>query len=107
MTNPYFSVGEEVIVVVEHGSQHNGDHVIEAILPKGRHELPETGGFHNVTDLFAYKMVGIGYDDVPDEYSGYFKQSSLRKKHKPSDESFTDMITHLNKEPIHEYRRRG
>jgi len=98
MNEPYFQVGEEVILVSRLWPELNGDHVIEHRLTTGlwsNRYKPDS--MVDITSPAAYKLVGLD-PGVTIEGSGYFGQPSLRKKHKPSTESFHELITNTIKE---------
>ena len=89
MSNPYFEIGEEIIL------QTN--------------LYPELNGEHTITDysfeLFDDESGGTGLRHGYELSCGdWFDQSCLRKKHKGSEdnESFSQLITNLNKqtEPV-------
>jgi len=97
MTQPYFSVGEEVILESKNYPEFNGEHVVEHIRAKGiyptRHDLL----FYRVVEGFAYKLIGIDESCFPASDSNpYFGQPTLRKKHPPSTESFSEMMDKIN-----------
>ena len=100
MNEPYFQVGEEVIVIGAKGSDFDGDAVVIDILEPfiGRIENPRSPGnfMVNRTDEAIY-WTSNSRADVPNR-SGWSYQSSLRKKHKPSTQSFSNLITNI--EPI-------
>lgn len=100
MNEPYFQVGEEVILVSKSVPELNGEYVVEHALPHGNWPNPYPSEFKriNVTEGAGYKLMGIeASETIP---TGYFKQSALRKKHKPSSQSFSNLITNI--EPIEE-----
>ena len=93
MSQPYFRVGEQVILVSKDSPQLNGEHIVEDILRKGIQSNPFDGGaMVDVTSAFSYKLEGIEPSDTL-YGTGYFVQETLRKKHKPSDESFSELMT--------------
>jgi len=94
MRNPYFSVGEEVILVSNSAPHLNGEHVVEWIMPPGVHENPYDKPHSVSGTTFGYKLVGVDPEDTPST-SGIFDQPALRKKHKPSPESFTEMMGNI------------
>jgi len=87
MTQPYFSVGEIVILVSPRFPDYNGEYVIEDIVFGFKYIL---GGL--------YIPEGVkGVDGKT--WSGYTKRSSLRKKYEPPEdnESFSEMLDNLDK----------
>jgi hypothetical protein len=98
MTRPLFEVGEQVILQSKQYPQYNGEYFIEYIIFKGAaHKCRLTGKllckksgaeFVYILDQpFASKKV-IGSEVG-------FNESALRKKHKPSDLSFGDLMVSL------------
>lgn len=86
MSRPLFAVGEEVILQSVNYPEANGDYVIiEAFygqaLDSVTREL-ETAFFY-MLDTDAYKK------------GEWWHQESLRKKHKPTDESFDEMMNNI------------
>jgi len=91
----YFQVGEEVIVAVPNQPQFDGPAIVlEAEAPHivgwtsphcGQHWLKATSQYSYWLDISAIDRV--------EGWSGYFAQSSLRKKPKPSDDAFESMMT--------------
>ncbi len=95
MNEPYFQVGEEVILVSVKHPHVNGDYVVEDILPPNQTVDPYNSNHLITKDGTAgYKLEGL--DDVGN--SVWWTQNSLRKKHKPSTQSFSNLITNI--EPI-------
>ena len=102
MDKPYFEVGEEVVLVSKYNPECNGDYIVCGIANHAQVEatLPDFGfigvqirhfydlGFsREITSKKGYAM------DSP-----YFGQPALRKKHKPSDESFSELMNNYYKE---------
>lgn len=93
---PYFSVGEEVILFSKLQPESNGEYVVERIILPG--------------EIIVCRLTGIEIQDSGEETFGYifdnpimdtdcvygvevvWAQESLRKKHKPADQSFSDLI---------------
>jgi len=96
MNKPYFEVGETVILRSPNSPALGGEYIVEHSLPYGEHPNKFDSEFHNVrvTEAFGYKLVGIEPKDTT-HGSGYFRQSSLKKKHKPFGKSFQELITNL------------
>ena len=93
MTQPYFNVGETVILQSVDDPHLSGEHAIEHCLAIGAHANPYKDGFTvTITESYGYKLFGIDHGDTISG-SGYYRQSALRKKHKPSDESFSEIMT--------------
>lgn len=94
MSAPYFQVGEEVIVISKRMPEFNGDHTIDKVFEKGVHRLFIGGEFIllEVMGACGYVLSDIGLHEHKGSVT-IFAQSTLRKKHKPSDESFSELIT--------------
>lgn len=93
---PYFSVGEEVILCSKLQPEINGEYVVERIILPG--------------EIIVCRLTGIQFQDYGEQSFGYmfenaimdndcidgievvWSQKSLRKKHRPADQSFSDMI---------------
>lgn len=94
---PWFSVGEEVILNSRECPECNGEYVVDVVVPAfggtrcritGKYFLTGGGGF-------GYKLSEAFLGDRGVEY--LWSQSALKKKHKPSNESFGTMMDNLNK----------
>jgi len=98
MNEPYFQVSEDIILASVDSPELNGDYAIEDILPPGQTFDPYCPGVPMEAGDWAYKLVGI---DIPKSHSPgcvWWSQCALRKKHKPSTQSFSNLITNI--EPI-------
>jgi hypothetical protein len=94
MTQPKFSVGEQVILQSKGKPQYNGEYIVQGIAMPGK--------FYRGIEQPVYCT--IGYDlgivitenflDVRDGYS-LWCESALRKKHQPSTESFSQIMNGL------------
>jgi hypothetical protein len=89
MTQPYFSIDEEVILQSRNHPQYNGDNVVEKIITPGTKLKSGLGVYIGI----QYGIYGIDLGKDSDGDQSYFNQSALRKKHKPSDESFSELMT--------------
>jgi len=97
MTQPYFSVGEEVILKSKDNPHLNGEYIIEDLKSRGLHMNPfKNNDIINVTVSYGYKLAGIDPRDTS-AGTGYFSQSALRKKHQPPEdnESFSEIINNI------------
>jgi len=82
MTQPYFSVGEEVVLVSKESPELNGEYVIESIITDWEFDP-------------GYDLEGITLDEGPGT-NVHWAQEALRKKHKPSDKSFSELMDTAN-----------
>lgn len=94
---PYFSAGEEVILCSKSLPEYNGEYVVEKILHEGlRHVCRISGQEFIVSEgqsYFSYILdEAIPSDAHFQFYDIGFMESALRKKHKPSDQSFSELI---------------
>ena len=91
MSNPYFSVGEEVILVSVDYPELNGDYIILDV-------MPPTGNIIRGRDGLMYRHNNLDYSIGEGGRNGldHWAQSALRKKHKPSTDSFTEMMSNIN-----------
>jgi hypothetical protein len=99
MSQPYFAVGEEVILVSKSHPECNGEHTVARIFIQGD-EYKSTSGkpWQNTSDTIGYWLES---DDIERRNNGkLWSQSALRKKHPPSTESFTELMSNITKELI-------
>lgn len=97
--NPYFSVGEEVILCSKSNPQLNGNYIVETAIKTGTYsECRITGRSIRCTNGlsdYGYRLEGLlvkcefGFEAIWD-------QSALRKKHKGSDKSFDEIVKSLH-----------
>lgn len=97
MNHPYFSVGEEVILVSKMQPQYNGDQIVEYVIPPGEHPDPLNSNVIVEGPGYGYRLAGLS---LHEDRGLYFDESALRKKYKPSDESFSELMTNYNTEPV-------
>jgi len=93
--NQYFEIGEEVVLVSEMDSSLNGEYVITDIDPPHDKDYmcPYTGTFMEPTRSYGYKLDELIFvSKITGDSICWFDQSALRKKHKPSDESFGEIM---------------
>lgn len=87
MSNPYFSIGEEVILVSRAIPESNGEYAIsDHYFGEGR--LVDSG---EVDIAHNYRLEG-------EETHLWFDQSALRKKHKPAEDSekWSEIMSNIN-----------
>lgn len=99
---PLFSVGEEVILQSVDLPHLNGEYIVEKILHGGEETV-----CHITKFIYIKSFNGMGYsyilgglsdkntlmsDGVTRELERSWYESALRKKHKPSGDSFENMI---------------
>lgn len=90
MNKPLFEVGEEVILCSINKPEKNGDAVV---LSCGHKAI--TRNVHTreiLRDVFCYKLTIQG-----DQGGCNWLESTLRKRHKPSDNSFEEMMSNLDR----------
>lgn len=88
---PYFSVGEEVILCSNDYPQYNGCQVIEGVYASGEIVKCRITGYCGPSSDLGYRISGICIQSDNGK-EGLWRQSVLRKKHKPSDQSFQELI---------------
>lgn len=81
---PYFSIGEEVVVQSSFSPEHNGEDIIESMMY----------GTVTLKDDTTYEGWLYITEQQTDKTLSYI-EPSLRKKHKPSDESFHSLMSSL------------
>lgn len=96
--NSWFDVGEEVVIQSVSNPQYNGkSFIIKNIFDKGERYQDRANGYNYfMTDGPGFLMEQVLKDATEsDGRELVFNQSALRKKHKPSDESFKDMMQNI------------
>lgn len=86
MTRPYFSVGEEVILVSEYYPEYNGEYIVEVIKGPNTFLCPYSGN-KVFLDEVGYKLDGLTFNNE----SNWWAQNTLRKKPKLSDDEFDEI----------------
>lgn len=81
---PKFEVGEEVILQSISAPELNGDTVVLDV----RYCVYRNWSTKELEEGYLYQLGIKGHNDG-------WMESSLRKKHKPSDMSFTDLMTSI------------
>jgi len=91
MREPLYKVGEEIILVSKNWPAYNGEYVVEVVHKDGdiTPKTPPT-----IIDTDGGYSYYLGFN-VPDNSYTHWCEQSLRKKHKPSDDSFEDMMNKL------------
>lgn len=85
--NPLFKVGEEVILQAVNLTKYNGEHIIEDLI----FEDDATAWDGSKYVGYSYKLEGV---DV------WFVEPVLRKKYKPSEFTFDQLMNSLNLEMV-------
>jgi hypothetical protein len=100
MNKPYFEVGETVILESDTQPEYNGEYVVGDIRAKDEHLsiLMLEGRLPAVAVSDFYYDLGVTFISVLKNEIDYVGQRFLRKKHKPSTESFHELITNTIKE---------
>jgi len=82
MTQPKFSVGEEVILCSKNCPEFNGEYTVVA-------------SFYGETfSRQGKRYIGWNYD-LDSTHVNYWWETALRKKHKPSDMSFDSLMNSI------------
>ena len=94
---PKFKVGEEVVLQSKTHPQYNGEYVVERVLYQGQKFIcRSTGNVGTVRVDVGYLLNEIFMEE--DSYAeSRVEESELRKKYKPSDKSFDELIGEINK----------
>jgi len=103
MSNPYFSVGEEVILRSKYYPQYDGEYIVSEVIPFAdakRLSYEKGMNFRDFPESYHYSLDGLSCDvtnntDDSTKTWHYWSQRSLRKKHKPSTDSFTEMMGNI------------
>lgn len=100
MRQPLFSEGEKVILKSIKFPQFNGVYHISKIVWKGCNNICSITGTtyhtHEIEEPFVYALCELG--EVNDRGFEYvWRESSLRKWHDPSSDSFDEMMEKLKK----------
>lgn len=99
MSQPLFSVGEEVVLQSKSHPKHNGEYIVHAIVTDND---VYPCRFSSINLYFQDGGYGYVLDEVLTEYlEGYetevvWAECALRKKHKPSEFRFNELIKELN-----------
>lgn len=98
MKHPLFSVGEKVLLQSKSRPDCNGEYIVEAIVGPGTQYFDRRV---NHTVLLEYENDKIGYllnksfDSWIDKFEIKWSESALRKKHKPSQFTFDQLISEI------------
>lgn len=99
MNKPLFEVGEEVIAQFKNYPHYNGEYIVVEVLTLDEYkkEFPSFRAF----GPFYYRLEGLKIigNMAPDRTTDCASESSLRKKHKPSEMSFDGLMDFL-KSPV-------
>lgn len=99
MSGQYFEIGEEIILASENRPELNGEYIIKDVMPPNRinYICTVTGSLMRAnTDFFCYALDGLVFECRKTKNpSAFWHQSALRKKHKPSEESFSEIMSNL------------
>lgn len=82
-----FEVGEEVILYVKDSPELCGS----CVVTERSHTMMQNTVTGNMLTSCFYRV------DTTEQYDNWWIESALHKKHKPSDQSFEDMIAKINK----------
>lgn len=93
---PWFSVGEEVILQSTQFPEYNGEYCVTRILNKGDiFQCRLSGRFAVKSDSLTSYVLNESFKDSDGATEIIWFQSALRKKHKPSDRSFGELMNNL------------
>ena len=101
MKKPLFEIGETVVrqAPSPYYSEYNGEYIVESIITRQDYEyaIPGVKGMHG----FYYKLRGLAIHlenfagDKTGKITSYTWEGFLRKKHKPSELSFQELVSSL------------
>lgn len=95
MNNPYFSVGEEVLLVSKNEPEMNGDYTVLSInFPDGSVVKNHKG------KEFVFRELHYSIGAISNKGFDAWGQSALRKKPDLSDESFSDLMRNYTTETV-------
>ncbi len=90
MNHPKFEVGETVILQSSRHSEYNGEYVIEGITKGG--DIYKGVEVETFKDCWHYDL---GFITKDHKIYSVWAESSLRKKHKPAEMSFSTLMQSL------------
>lgn len=92
MSRPLFSVGEEVILQSVDYPEFNGEYIVEtAFLPRTNKQVVDGCAYTNAH--IGYFLMGLYHEKGGQKgVRSSWRQSALRKKHKPSTKSFSELM---------------
>ncbi len=102
MSNPYFEVGEEVILYSKMRPECNGDATVFGAYTTEEEKINRLIELNSPTEHAKWNNIGgILYElDIPcidkEGLTILWAESALRKKHKPNKDSFGTMLHKLN-----------
>ena len=101
MSRPLFQVGEEVILQSKTHPQFNGEYVVEEIFKTGDTGICRVTGQHFIVDSSKYTTFSHHLDKPLVLTGGNMEanvwESELKKKPKPSEDSFEELMTNLKR----------
>jgi hypothetical protein len=97
MSDPLYKVGERVGLVSKSMPQHNGEYIVERILAPNEMYVSRNDGSTLLSDDNNYTYLldkvflceRVGYGEI------CWKESALRKLHKPSKYSFDELLSEI------------
>lgn len=94
MKQPLFSVGEEVVIQSVDYPECNGDAAILGVVVRKTTIMlrAKTGKMEDSGSYYSYRL-------SIDNGRNNWVERALRKKHKPADEGYRELISRLNKIP--------
>ena len=101
MNTPKFKVGEEVILQSKGYLEYNGEYIVESVFTPNQTVTDRISGLKstNMSNCFVYRFTQILKSKKKENVEISFLESALRKKYKPSEVSFSELMTSLN-QPI-------
>ena len=98
MNKPLFAIGETVIrqAPIGHFPEGNGEYVVEEIITQGDFRMVYSNAlWTNLGVGYYYKLSGFKVVSVTGMNLHHSNEGFLKKKHKPSDQSFDQIMSSL------------
>lgn len=98
MKKPLFEIGEEVILQSKTFPEYNAEYVVEEVIEKDQPvRCRLTGDRIYSSDGYSYRFsIPLLHKHYTDGTECLMDESALRKKHKPSELSFQELVSSLN-----------
>lgn len=91
-----YEVGEEITLQSKMYPEYNGNYIVEAVLKKGdSHTCRLSGKFYPSIKSELFYLLDTPHLNADKKEELVWLQSALRKIHKPSTQSFTELMSVL------------
>ena len=92
MKSPLFEIGENVILQSRSFPEYNGEEIIIDIRRSNDNKALTLNGIIDTGTPWGYKL------NIQHPLCGWWSEVALRKKHKPSEDSYESMINKLKQQ---------